>query len=152
MVEVTSSSGGVVDFETSNPSLAVEHDSEMDTSLKASKKKDKGTKESVEFKELTKTQQLAYGVLEDLIEEKGTMQTVNGMRNKCIDITLWRDGFKNISNPNIKDSSFTSSFYIVKKELKKLKKVNHSATLAWIVFPEKEGMDSLNSNVLPLKK
>jgi hypothetical protein len=149
MVEVSSSSGGVVDFESGASSLAVEHDPAMDTSLKASKKKDKSGDNTVK---LTGTQQSALTLLYALRKEHGTMQTIDGMRNKCVSTNLWHEEFRKIKGKGILPASFNTSWMKVKRALVDSGKVVTNDTWSWIVFDEVEAIDSPSSNVHPLKK
>jgi hypothetical protein len=149
MVEVSTGSGGVVDFQSGESSLAVEHDSEMDTSQKSSKKKDKSESDSIK---LTPTQQIALNCLFEIRNTHGTMQTVDGMRNKCVKTDQWKEEFRKIRGGNMLTSSFNSSWYLARTALEKLGKVVTKDTWSWIVFNDVEAIDSPNSNVHPLKK
>jgi len=148
MVEVTTESSGVVGFEGTS-SLAVKHDPAMDTSLKASKKKDKSGEDTIK---LTGTQQSALTLLYALRKEHGTMQTIDGMRNKCVSTNLWHEEFRKIKGKGILPASFNTSWMNVKKALVDSGKVIINNTWSWIVFDEVEAIDSPNSNVHPLKK
>jgi hypothetical protein len=148
MVEVTTESSGVVGFEGTS-SLAVKHDPAMDTSLKATKKKDKSGEDTVK---LTPTQQSALTLLYALSKEHGTMQTIDGMRNKCVSTNLWHEEFRKIKGKGILPASFNTSWMNVKKALVDSNNVVTNDTWSWIVFDEVEAIDSPNSNVHPLKK
>ena len=121
----------------------------MDTSLKASKKKDKSEGDSVK---LTPTQQIALNCLFEIRGTHGTMQTVDGMRNKCVKTDQWKEEFRKIRGGDMLKSSFNSSWYLTRTALEKLGKVVTKDTWSWIVFNEVEAIDSPNSNVHPLKK
>jgi len=148
MVEVTTESSGVVGFEGTS-SLAVKHDPTMDTSLKATKKKDKSGEDTVK---LTPTQQSALTLLHALRKEHGTMQTIDGMRNKCVSTNLWHEEFRKIKGKGILPASFNTSWMNVKKALVDSNNVVTNDTWSWIVFDEVEAIDTPNSNVHPLKK
>jgi hypothetical protein len=148
MVEVTTESSGVVGFEGTS-SLAVKHDPAMDTSLKATKKKDKSGDDTVK---LTPTQQSALTLLYALRKEHGTMQTIDGMRNKCVSTNLWHEEFRKIKGKGILPASFNTSWMNVKKALVDSNNVVTNDTWSWIVFDEVEAIDTPNSNVHPLKK
>ena len=143
MVEVTTGSTGIIDFEGTS-SLAVEHDDEMDTERKSAKppeKKGKGT-----------NQKLALNSLHEAIAKFGEMQTINGMRNKCIKIEQWRSEFKARIGSDVSPETLKKAWQRVKLDLVEMEKVTIYDDMCWAVFEEKEDAKQVNSVVALVKK
>ena len=143
MVEVTTGSSGIIDFEGTS-SLAVEHDDEMDTERKSAKppeKKGKGT-----------NQKLALNSLHEAIAKFGEMQTINGMRNKCIKIEQWRSEFKARIGSDVSPETLKKAWQRVKLDLVEMEKVVIYDDMCWAVFEEKEDAKQVNSVVALVKK
>jgi len=143
MVEVTTGSTGIIDFEGTS-SLVVEHDDEMDTERKSAKppeKKGKGT-----------NQKLALNSLHEAIAKFGEMQTINGMRNKCIKIEQWRSEFKARIGSDVSPETLKKAWQRVKLDLVEMEKVTIYDDMCWAVFEEKEDAKQVNSVVALVKK
>jgi len=143
MVEVTTGSTGIIDFEGTS-SLAVEHDDEMDTERKSAKppeKKGKGT-----------NQKLALNSLHEAIAKFGEMQTINGMRNKCIKIEQWRSEFKARIGSDVSPEALKKAWQRVKLDLVEMEKVTIYDDMCWAVFEDKEDAKQVNSVVALVKK
>lgn len=145
MVEVSSTSGGVVDFESGDSSLAVEADDEAindrKESMKPPDKKGKGT-----------NQKIALTSLHEAIAKFGEMQTINGMRNKCIKIEQWRVEFKARLGSDVHPETLKKAWQRVKLDLVEMEKVTIYDDMCWAVFEEKEDAKHVNSVVALVKK
>ena len=145
MVEVSSTSGGVVDFESGDSSLAVEADEEAindrKESMKPPDKKGKGT-----------NQKIALTSLHEAIAKFGEMQTINGMRNKCIKIEQWRVEFKARLGSDVHPETLKKAWQRVKLDLVEMEKVVIYDDMCWAVFEEKEDAKQVNSVVALVKK
>jgi len=145
MVEVSTTSGGVVDFESGTSSLAVESDdqaiNDRKESMKPPEKKGKGT-----------NQKLALNSLHEAIAKFGEMQTINGMRNKCIKIEQWRSEFKARIGSDVSPDTLKKAWQRVKLDLVEMEKVVIYDDMCWAVFEEKEDAKQVNSVVALVKK
>ena len=145
MVEVSSTSGGVVDFESGDSSLAVEADEEAindrKESMKPPDKKGKGT-----------NQKIALTSLHEAIAKFGEMQTINGMRNKCIKIEQWRVEFKARLGSDVHPETLKKAWQRVKLDLVEMEKVVIYDDMCWAVFEEKDDAKQSNSVVSLVKK
>lgn len=145
MVEVSSTSGGVVDFESGDSSLAVEADdeaiNERKESMKPPDKKGKGT-----------NQKIALTSLHEAIAKFGEMQTINGMRNKCIKIEQWRVEFKARLGSDVHPETLKKAWQRVKLDLVEMEKVVIYDDMCWAVFEEKDDAKQSNSVVSLVKK
>jgi hypothetical protein len=143
MVEVTTGSSGVIDFEGAS-SLAVEPDEEMDTERKSIKPPDKTGKGM--------NQRLALNCLHDSIKKFGEMQQVDGKRNKCIKLDHWRDEFKARMGSDVQITTFNKAWYRVKADLVDFKKVVIYGDMCWAVYAEDDDAKTANSVVVSIKK
>ena len=145
MVEVSSTSGGVVDFESGDSSLAVEADEDAinyrKESMKPPDKKGKGT-----------NQKIALTSLHEAIAKFGEMQTINGMRNKCIKIEQWRVEFKARLGSDVHPETLKKAWQRVKLDLVEMEKVVIYDDMCWAVFEEKDDAKQSNSVVSLVKK
>ena len=148
MVEVSSSNLNIA-HDDSTSSLAVEADEEMDTTQKATKEKNK---DGLDRKGNGPVQQLALTCLHDAIKVHGEMQTIAGMRNKCVKLDKWRDEFKSRSGSDILQATFNTNWWKSKRDLQNLKKVVIKDEWCWAVFGEVEAIDTPVSNVHSLVK
>ena len=141
MVEVTTGSSGVIDFEGAS-SLAVEVDGELDTTVK---QKVKATPPNRKLKGHAQT---LFDSLHIAIKKFGEMQVVDGMRNKCITLDQWKAEFRKKVIHGMSESTFTRTFDRVKLNLDNEKKVVINDPLVWAVFEEnndhKDNVISLN--------
>jgi hypothetical protein len=142
MVEVTTGSSGIVDFEGAS-SLAVEVDGELDTTVK---QKVKATPPNRKLKGHAQT---LFDSLHIAIKKFGEMQVVDGMRNKCITLDQWKAEFRKKVIHGMSESTFTRTFDRVKLNLDNEKKVVINDPLVWAVFEEN---DSHKDNVISLNK
>jgi hypothetical protein len=144
MVEVTTGSTGIIDFEGTS-SLAVEADdqaiNDRKESLKPPEKKGKGT-----------NQKIALTSLHEAIAKFGEMQTINGMRNKCIKIEQWRQEFKARIGSDVSQETLKKAWQRVKLDLVEMEKVTIYDDMCWAVFEEKEDAKQVNSVVALVKK
>jgi hypothetical protein len=143
MVEVSTTSGGVLDFESGTSSLAVEVDGEMDTTVKQK------VKAAPPNRKLKGHAQTLFDCLHIAIKKFGEMQVVDGMRNKCITIEQWKAEFRKKVIHGMSESTFTRTFDRVKLNLLNEKKVVINGPLVWAVFEEK---DDHKDNVISLNK
>jgi hypothetical protein len=143
MVEVTTGSSGVIDFEGAS-SLAVEADEEMDTERKSIKPPDKTGKGM--------NQRLALNCLHDSIKKFGEMKVIDDKRNKCIKLDLWRDEFKARMGSDVQLASFNKAWYRVKADLVDFKKVVIYGDMCWAVYAEDDDAKTANSVVVSIKK
>jgi hypothetical protein len=143
MVEVTTGSSGIVDFEGAS-SLAVEPDEEMDTERKSIKPPDKTGKGM--------NQRLALNCLHDSIKKFGEMKVIDDKRNKCIKLDLWRDEFKKRMGSDVQLASFNKAWYRVKADLVDFKKVVIYGDMCWAVYAEDDDAKTANSVVVSIKK
>ena len=144
MVEVTTGSSGVIDFEGAS-SLAVELDGEMDTDRPNQAIPPNRTGAGM-------NQRLALSCLHDAIKKFGEMQVVDGMRNKCIKIDQWRDEFKKRMGSDVMPATLNKAWYRVKADLADLQKVIIYGELCWAVYADDDGAKSSNSVVVQIKK
>jgi len=144
MVEVTTGSSGVIDFEGAS-SLAVEADEEMDTDRPNQATPPNRTGAGM-------NQRLALSCLHDAIKKYGEMQVVDGMRNKCIKIDQWRDEFKKRMGSDVMPATLNKAWYRVKADLADLQKVIIYGELCWAVYADDDGAKSSNSVVVQIKK
>jgi hypothetical protein len=144
MVEVTTGSSGVIDFEGAS-SLAVEADEEMDTDRPNQAIPPNRTGAGM-------NQRLALSCLHDAIKKFGEMQVVDGMRNKCIKIDQWRDEFKKRMGSDVMPATLNKAWYRVKADLADLQKVIIYGELCWAVYADDDGAKSSNSVVVQIKK
>ena len=144
MVEVTTGSSGIVDFEGAS-SLAVEADEEMDTDRPNQAIPPNRTGAGM-------NQRLALSCLHDAIKKFGEMQVVDGMRNKCIKIDQWRDEFKKRMGSDVMPATLNKAWYRVKADLADLQKVIIYGELCWAVYADDDGAKSSNSVVVQIKK
>jgi hypothetical protein len=148
MVEVSSSNLNIAHDESTS-SLAVEADEEMDTTQKATKEKNK---DGLDRKGNGPVQQLALTCLHDAIKVHGEMQTIAGMRNKCVKLKQWRAEFQSRSGSDILQATFNTNWWKSKRDLQNLKKVVIKDDWCWAVFGEVEAIDTPVSNVHSLVK
>ena len=144
MVEVTTGSSGVIDFEGAS-SLAVELDGEMDTDRPNQAIPPNRTGAGM-------NQRLALSCLHDAIKKFGEMQVVDGMRNKCIKIDQWRDEFKKRMGSDVMPATLNKAWYRVKADLADLQKVIIYGELCWAVYADDDGAKSSNSVAVQIKK
>jgi hypothetical protein len=144
MVEVTTGSSGVIDFEGTS-SLAVEADEEIDTDRPNQAIPPNRTGAGM-------NQRLALSCLHDAIKKYGEMQVVDGMRNKCIKIDQWRDEFKKRMGSDVMPATLNKAWYRVKADLADLQKVIIYGELCWAVYADDDGAKSSNSVVVQIKK
>jgi hypothetical protein len=144
MVEVTTGSSGVIDFEGTS-SLAVEADEEMDTDRPNQATPPNRTGAGM-------NQRLALSCLHDAIKKYGEMQVVDGMRNKCIKIDQWRDEFKKRMGSDVMPDTLKKAWYRVKADLADSQKVIIYGDLCWAVYADDDDAKSSNSVVVQIKK
>jgi hypothetical protein len=142
MVEVTTGSSGVIDFEGAS-SLAVEVDGELDTTVKQK------VKAAPPNRKLKGHAQTLFDSLHIAIKKFGEMQVVDGMRNKCITLDQWKAEFRKKVIHGMSESTFTRTFDRVKLNLDNEKKVVINDPLVWAVFEENDGH---KDNVISLNK
>jgi hypothetical protein len=142
MVEVTTGSSGVIDFEGAS-SLAVMPDKEIDTTAKPK------AKPAPPDRTLTGHAQTLFDSLHIAIKKFGEMQVVDGMRNKCVKVDQWKDEFHKKVGHGMSEDTFTRTFDRVKLKLDSAKKVVINDKLVWAVFEEK---DDHKDNVISLNK
>jgi hypothetical protein len=144
MVEVTTGSSGVIDFEGTS-SLAVEADdqaiNDRKESLKPPDKKGKGN-----------NQKTALTSLHEAIAKFGEMQTINGMRNKCIKLEQWRSEFKARLGSDVMPDTLKKAWGRVKLDLVEMQKVVIYDDMCWAVFEENDDAKQPNSVVSLVKK
>ena len=144
MVEVTIGSSGIVDFEGAS-SLAVEADdqaiNDRKESMKPPDKKGKGT-----------NQKTALTSLHEAIAKFGEMQTINGMRNKCIKLEQWRSEFKARLGSDVMPDTLKKAWGRVKLDLVEMQKVVIYGDMCWAVFEENDDAKQSNSVVSLVKK
>jgi hypothetical protein len=144
MVEVTTGSSGVIDFEGTS-SLAVEADdqaiNDRKESMKPPDKTGKGT-----------NQKTALTSLHEAIAKFGEMQTINGMRNKCIKLEQWRSEFKARLGSDVMPDTLKKAWGRVKLDLVEMQKVVIYGDMCWAVFEENEDAKQSNSVVTLVKK
>jgi hypothetical protein len=143
MVEVSTTSGGVLDFESGTSSLAVEVDGEMDTTVKQK------VKAAPPNRKLKGHAQTLFDCLHIAIKKFGEMQVVDAMRNKCITLDQWKAEFRKKVIHGMSESTFTRTFDRVKLNLLNEKKVVINDPLVWAVFEEK---DDHKDNVISFNK
>ena len=148
MVEVSSSNLNIA-HDDSTSSLAVEPDTDMDTTQKATKDKNK---DGLNRTGNGPVQQLALTCLHDAIKVHGEMQTIAGMRNKCVKLKQWRAEFQSRSGSDILQATFNTNWWKSKRDLQNLKKVVIKDEWCWAVFGEVEAIDTPVSNVHSLVK
>jgi hypothetical protein len=142
MVEVSTGSGGVVDFEGES-SLAVEADKEMDTNIK------KKEKNPTPDRTLTGHAQTALDCLHIAIKKFGEMKVVDGMRNKCVTLDQWKGEFHKKIGDSLSAETLKRTFNRVTLKLDAKKKVVINDSFAWAVFEEK---NDLKDNVISFNK
>jgi len=144
MVEVTTGSSGVIDFEGAS-SLAVEPDDEAENDRREANKppdkKGKGT-----------NQKLALNSLHEAIAKFGEMQTINGMRNKCIKLDHWRNEFKARIGSDVSPETLKKAWQRIKLDLVEMQKVTIYGDMCWAVFDEHEDSKQPKSLVTLVKK
>jgi hypothetical protein len=144
MVEVTTGSSGVIDFEGAS-SLAVEADdqaiNDRKESMKPPDKTGKGT-----------NQKTALTSLHEAIAKFGEMQTINGMRNKCIKLEQWRSEFKARLGSDVMPDTLKKAWGRVKLDLVEMQKVVIYGDMCWAVFEENDDAKQSNSVVTLVKK
>ena len=144
MVEVTTGSSGVIDFEGTS-SLAVEADdqaiNDRKESMKPPDKTGKGT-----------NQKTALTSLHEAIAKFGEMQTINGMRNKCIKLEQWRSEFKARLGSDVMPDTLKKAWGRVKLDLVEMQKVVIYGDMCWAVFEENDDAKQSNSVVTLVKK
>jgi isopropylmalate/homocitrate/citramalate synthase len=142
MVEVTTGSSGIVDFEGAS-SLAVMPDKEIDTTIKPK------AKTAPPDRTLAGHAQTLFDSLHIAIRKFGEMQVVDGMRNKCVKLDQWKDEFHKKVGHGMSEETFTRTFDRVKLKLDAAKKVVINDKLVWAVFQEK---DDHKDNIISLNK
>jgi len=142
MIEVTTGSSGIVDFDGAS-SLAVEVDGELDTTVKQK------VKAAPPNRKLKGHAQTLFDSLHIAIKKFGEMQVVDGMRNKCITLDQWKAEFRKKVIHGMSESTFTRTFDRVKLNLLNEKKVVINDPLVWAVFEEK---DDHKDNVISFNK
>ena len=80
------------------------------------------------------------------------MQTINGMRNKCIKIEQWRSEFKARIGSDVSPDTLKKAWQRVKLDLVEMEKVVIYDDMCWAVFEEKEDAKQVNSVVALVKK
>jgi hypothetical protein len=90
--------------------------------------------------------------LHDAIKVHGEMQTIAGMRNKCVKLKQWRAEFQSRSGSDILQATFNTNWWKSKRDLQNLKKVVIKDDWCWAVFGEVEAIDTPVSNVHSLVK
>jgi hypothetical protein len=147
MVEVSATSGGVLDFESGTSSLAVEFDEEMDTTQKTK------AKQAPPNRTLGGSNQiLALNCLHDAIKKFGEMQVVDGMRNKCITIEQWQSEFKKRKGNAIQDESFQKAWDRITDKLQVYEKVIINGSMCWAVFDDANDHKAQKANVISFNK
>ena len=109
--------------------------------MKPPDKKGKGT-----------NQKIALTSLHEAIAKFGEMQTINGMRNKCIKIEQWRVEFKARLGSDVHPETLKKAWQRVKLDLVEMQKVVIYDDMCWAVFEENEDAKQSNSVVSLVKK
>jgi hypothetical protein len=144
MVEVTTGSSGIVDFEGAS-SLAVEADEEANLDKKHGEKAipnrvGKGA-----------NQRIGLDCLHAAIKKFGSMQQVDGKRNKCVKLDLWRNEFKAKMGSDMEKASFNKAWGRLKTDLSDTKKIEIYDDLCWVIYPDDSDVGD-NSNVVQITK
>jgi hypothetical protein len=144
MVEVTTGSSGVIDFEGAS-SLAVEADEEANLDKKHGEKAipnrvGKGA-----------NQRIGLDCLHAAIKKFGSMQQIDGKRNKCVKLDLWRNEFKAKMGSDMEKASFNKAWARLKTDLSDIKKVEIYDDLCWVIYPDDDDLDK-TSNVVQMTK
>jgi hypothetical protein len=143
MVEVTTGSSGVIDFEGAS-SLAVELDEEANFDKKDSQvipsRVGKGA-----------NQRIGLDCLHAAIKKFGSMQQVDGKRNKCVKLDLWRNEFKAKMGSDMEKASFNKAWGRLKTDLSDTKKIEIYDDLCWVIYPDDSDVGD-NSNVVQMTK
>ena len=144
MVEVTTGSSGIVDFEGAS-SLAVELDEEANLDKKHGEKAipnrvGKGA-----------NQRIGLDCLHAAIKKFGSMQQVDGKRNKCVKLDLWRNEFKAKMGSDMEKASFNKAWGRLKTDLSDTKKIEIYDDLCWVIYPDDSDVGD-NSNVVQITK
>jgi hypothetical protein len=144
MVEVTTGSSGVIDFEGES-SLAVEPDEEANLDKKHGEKAipnrvGKGA-----------NQRIGLDCLHAAIKKFGSMQQIDGKRNKCVKLDLWRNEFKAKMGSDMEKASFNKAWARLKTDLSDIKKVEIYDDLCWVIYPDDDDLDK-TSNVVQMTK
>jgi hypothetical protein len=146
MVEVTTGSSGVIDFDGAS-SLAVEPDEEMDTTQKTKAKAAPPNRTLGGANQI-----LALNCLHDAIKKFGEMQVVDGMRNKCITIEQWQSEFKKRKGNAIQDESFQKAWDRITDKLQVYEKVIINGSMCWAVFDDANDHKAQKANVISFNK
>jgi hypothetical protein len=144
MVEVSTTSSAIIDFEGES-SLAVEADEEANLDKKL------GEKSLPSRNGKGANQRIGLDCLHVAIKKFGSMQQVDGKRNKCVKLELWRDEFKAKMGSDMEKTSFNKAWSRLKTDLSDIKKVEIYGDLCWVVYPEDEDLGEI-TNVVKITK
>ena len=95
--------------------------------------------------------QLGLKALHAAIKKFGTMEQVDGKRNKCIKIEQWKAEFRAITGNDSDIEAFRKLFWRVKTQLVNAKKIELFGDWCWAVFEEHEQSDGEFGKVIPIK-
>jgi hypothetical protein len=95
--------------------------------------------------------QLGLKALHAAIKKFGTMEQVDGKRNKCIKIEQWRLEFRASMGNDVDAEVFRKLFWRVKTQLTNAKKLEVHGDWCWAVFEDNEQKDGDFGKVIPIK-
>jgi len=95
--------------------------------------------------------QLGLKALHAAIKKFGTMEQVDGKRNKCIKIEEWRLEFRASMGNDVDAEVFRKLFWRVKTQLTNAKKLEVHGDWCWAVFEDNEQKDGDFGKVIPIK-
>lgn len=95
--------------------------------------------------------QLGLKALHAAIKKFGTMEQVDGKRNKCIKIEQWRLEFRASMGNDVDAEVFRKLFWRVKTQLTNAKKLDVHGDWCWAVFEDNEQKDGDFGKVIPIK-
>ena len=95
--------------------------------------------------------QLGLKALHAAIKKFGTMEQVDGKRNKCIKIEQWRQEFRASMGNDVDIDAFKKLWWRVKTQLLNAKKVELHGDWCWAVFDNNDDKDQEFGKVIPIK-
>ncbi len=95
---------------------------------------------------------LALDSLHAAIKQFGTMETINGMRNKCIKIEQWKSEFKARKGSDVNPETFRKAWTRCVDGLIASQKVMLYNDWCWAIFADHDDQKSEFGKVIPMKK
>lgn len=95
---------------------------------------------------------LALDSLHAAIKQFGTMETINGMRNKCIKIEQWKAEFKARKGSDVNPETFRKAWTRCVDGLIASQKVMLYNDWCWAIFADHDDQKSEFGKVIPMKK